>query len=244
MNDAKNKKSLRLVAAFSAVALAVPAVLGGCSAAFNASSAPPQSPAAWSDFYHVPEGTPYHVENSIAGVRLAAHRAGQAKAIDLDWHVTRDGVVVNTHWSQPLLKDGFTDPEGKIAQDARIEDLTWADVQRLRTRDGHAIQRAETMFRLCAELGVRMEFEAKGSAAFEDPALWQSLKVLADDTGLTARGLIQVKTISTTDGAPARLAAAHEAGFTTIILPRGSRALSRQAYGAVTDYVRGPFSWG
>lgn len=214
-----------------------PGLPGELSSHFN-SKAPAQVPDKWSNFLHA---TPYYKYDSIQGVEQAAEM-GADRAIDLDWHVTRDGVIVNTHGDKPL-ESGFYDPLKLVPRDKTVEQMTWQEVQRLRAPGGYAIQRAETMFALAAKLGVRIEFEAKNSKAFENVKTWQQVRKLAEENGLMARGLIQMKTLSTIPGAPARLAAAHAAGFTTILLPRGSRELPGKDYWPVTDYVRGPVWW-
>jgi len=205
---------------------------------------PPQVPDKWSHFLH---GTPYYKYDSVQGVKKAAKRKGKSKAIDLDWHMTKDGVLVNTHWGQPL-KYGFHDPKHKIRKNAKIEDLTWAQVKRLRAH-GYRISRAEEIFNLCAKKGVRMEFEAKASKDFEKPAAWQKVRKLADKYHMRQKGKIQVKTIarpSSHKAAARRLAQARKAGFVTFLLPRdwGKKKISKKEFVPVTSYVRGHPHWG
>lgn len=198
-------------------------------------------PRRWRGFQHL---TPYHRGNSIRGLQRAVRRGRDS--VDLDFRVTRDGVVVNTHWPRPLAH-GFIDPTGKLATHARIEDLTAAQVARLRTRrGGYRIHTAERILTEAAQRGLKVEFEAKDSHAFTDPGVWADLarlvRVIRTDAGPLP---IIVKTLSNRpDPATAgrRLKAAKIAGFRTMLLPRGRRTMP-EVYRRHVDYVRGWVRW-
>jgi hypothetical protein len=87
-----------------------------------------------------------------------------------------------------------------------------------------------------------VEFEAKGSKRFEygygGLKTFLRMKKIVDAN----RANVQVKTISNIPGAKRRLAAAHKAGFTTILLPRGTRRVPKSWWPYI-DYVRGPVWW-
>lgn len=197
-------------------------------------SKPAKSPRAipgmWARFAHF---TPYRKSNSIRGLD-EAKRLGY-KAIDLDLQATRDGVPIVTHWST-IDKDGFSAPG--IPRGARFSDLTWAQVSRLRSRDGYRVHTARAMIRMAHRRGLRVELEAKQSAAFEHVATWLPLARTVRRTGAD----VQVKTLSTLGKPAHRLRAAHEAGFTTILLPRGTLRARREWWPFI-DYVRGPVFW-
>lgn len=114
--------------------------------------------------------TPYRKNNSPAGIRAAA-KAG--RRIDLDAHITKDGRWANIHWARPG-REGFRYTAASVAAGvpkwkqgrlvgARVEDLTWAVVRTLRTREGDRIQGMGAALRLAAMLGVDVEVEPKGT---------------------------------------------------------------------------------
>lgn len=197
---------------------------------------PKHVPGAWAKFAHL---KPYYVNDSIDGLDWAVKHG--YNAIDLNFHVTRDKIIVNTHWSQPLLH-GFHDPLGKIATNAQIKDLTWREVSRLRSVDGHRIRTAGRMLREAKKRGLRVEFEAKNSPAFTNSDIWRRVKDLADKLHLS----LQMKVESWVDvpgGAPAILAAAKAGGIgARIVLPR-KPVLKKSDYWGVANYVRGPVVW-
>ncbi len=206
----------------------------GVRADHPASRRPPPLPKKWSTFFH---GTNYRFANSLQGLK---HASKNQKAIDLDVNITKDGVAVNTHWADVLQRGGFYDPKGKLPKNARVSQLTAAEVFRLRSKDGYRIRSMKYMLRKAAKLGVRVEYEAKGSKPFEYGK--GGLKTFVDAKKISdaARTQVFVKTISTTSGAMERLKAAHRAGFTTVLLPRGPVPKSWRPY---IDYVRGPVKW-
>lgn len=176
-------------------------------------------PAKWNGFQHL---DPYYVGNSIRGVRKAAKRKGTRRAIDLDWHVTKDNVWVNTHWGQPLLH-GFRDPWGKISKTAHISDLTWAQVSRLEAgprKRPYRINRAEKILALVLQLKIRVEIEVKSDQAFNRAEAWDAFAAIPVVQELNKRGLLQVKTLDNIGAPYKRLKQAHAHGFTTIILVR------------------------
>lgn len=188
-------------------------------------------PRAWRRFLHPRHGEPYHEVNSRRGI-LRAFALGIG--IDLDLNMTLDGVGVITHWLRPLLLDGFRAPKGSgIRRWARIDRLTWAQVQTLRTADGYRIRRVEDQLRFAAEVGVkRVELEPKRSRGLARPRLWRDIRRAAP-AGL----LVVVKCISRNPRCHAILAAAKTAGFTTMVLARGR--FTPAAWRDVADYVRG-----
>ncbi len=195
---------------------------------------PPQVPKKWSHFLHAKN---YRYENSVQGLK---HAAKHEKAIDLDVNITKDGVAVNTHWGDVLKRGGFHDPLHKIPKNAKISQLTAKEVLRLRSKDGYRIHTMKYMLRKAGKLHVRVEYEAKGSKPFEYGK--GGLKTFVDTKKIAAAAHTQIfmKTISTTPGALARLKAAHRAGMTTVLLPRGPVPKSWRPY---IDYVRGPAKW-
>ncbi len=158
--------------------------------------------------YHVAKGEPYHRGNSLRGIRRAA-RLGY-DAIDLDLQITSDGVVVNTHWGQPLLRDGFYDPRGRIKRTARVRDLTWREVKRLRTRDGYRIRRLRRVLRACKRHGIEACLEPKNDPRFTRDRVWASIRADADLTGAH----VSVRALRHLGRGVRRVRAARRAGFT------------------------------
>lgn len=199
------------------------------------------SPRRWRGAIHL---LPYFVGDSMKAVRTAARRKRRSRrAVDLNWHITKNGVWVATHWPKPL-RHGFHDPLGLIDRDADIWDLTWAEVSRLRAgRNGRIrIHRAETILASALVFGVRVEFEVKDSPAAETVAAWRTLFEIPVVGELVRRGLLQVKTLSDLPGAGARLRACEQAAeaaeldVPTILLRRGP---VRRLAARFADYIRG-----
>jgi glycerophosphoryl diester phosphodiesterase len=183
-------------------------------------------------FFHVAEGKPYHLEDSRRGVLTAIRN--RFRWIDLDCQVTKDGIPIITHWGRPMERDGFRDPLGKIDPHRSVEELTWEQVSRLRTRDGYRIWRADDLCNLAIKCGLRVELELKTDAITE-----RHLQVLR--AALTKPKRVQVKTLSNLPKHPGmRLARAKRAGFKTIILARGPMP---KAWQPSCDYVRGRAVW-
>ncbi len=177
----------------------------------------------------------YALNDSTAGVLLAKQL--RYRWIDLNFQVTRDGVIVCTHWSQPL-RHGWRDPLGKLDRNTRVWQMTWAEVRRLRHRSGRRIYTGLGILRYAARHGVGVEFEVKPSPGFKVPSTWAMIRRVADETDLD----IEVKAIHNLGDAGLYLKRAHEAGFTTIVLPRGTRRIST-TWWPFLDYVRGPVRW-
>jgi len=146
--------------------------------------------------FHKKHSVLYHTENSLRGIRAAAKMMRRVRGrlvhrwneIDLDLTMTKDGVIVNSHWGRPLLKDGFIDPEGKIGKQARTHDLTWEEIHRLHTKDGYRIRKLETALRECARVGIGARLEPKVDVRFEDVETWLPVKAQADRLGVKVKG--------------------------------------------------------
>lgn len=128
--------------------------------------------------FHKAHRTPYHVENSIRGIRKAK-RAGYA-GIDLDLQITKDGVIVNTHWPRPMMRDGFRDPKRKLRRWRTVGSMTWAEVSRLRAPGGYRINTLDRALAECARVGITAVVEPKGDKRFLNQAVWDGIKASAN----------------------------------------------------------------
>lgn len=195
--------------------------------------APPPAPAAATkraprrSVFHVHKGQPYHLEDSLRGIRLAVARL--FKWIDLDCHVTADGVLIITHWDNPR-HEKFADPAGKVdVRGKKFEDLTWAEVRVLRSPDGYRIQRADVAVPYALSKGLKVELEAKTTAI-------NAAELVYLRNHLSDRRKVQVKAFP--KFLPA-LEAAHKAGFVTIALTHaGQESVPASAKSWLT-YFRG-----
>jgi hypothetical protein len=193
-------------------------------------------PRAWRRFFHVEKGRPYHEENSLRGAKEAIARG--YRAIDWDVRCTKDGVMVLCHWARPMMMDGFFAPKDSgILRTARIEELTWAQVKTLRTRDNYRIIRVSTALRYAKTVGLaRVELEAKDSPLLGFRETWLPVRRLARALRLD----VQVKGLSTIASTPQNLAAAKAAGLVTILAVHSTLARS---WANVADYYRGKIVW-
>lgn len=150
----------------------------------------------------------YAFENSPAGIAFAA-KNGYA-SIDLDMQITKDGVPVATHWSQPLKKDGFYDPLGKIGKDKKVKDMTLAEVMRLRNKDGRSqIYPVSTMIQHLKQNGIAGDFEAKNDPRFATDKIMGTLANQVRAAGIRAN----LKSIHRGPGTDKILKEAQQHGF-------------------------------
>lgn len=146
-----------------------------------------QSIYATGMFHKGAKGAPntYAFENSPAGIQFAAEHG--YSSIDLDMQITKDGVPVATHWSQPMAKDGFFDPEHKLRPNTKVSDMTLAEVMRLRNKDGQSrIFPVETMIAELKKHGIAGDLEAKDDPRFASDEVMGYLADLVRQSGVKA----------------------------------------------------------
>jgi hypothetical protein len=183
---------------------------------------------------------PYWRGDSLAAIRRAKRKG--YRYIDQNINLTKGDadaatranrpVAVVKHW--PLIrKDGFshrvtgTGKKGKeararhkLGRNARISDLSWSEVSKLRRARGSAKYRtAKVHMQMCADTHIILCAEVKGDPRFGHLKVMQDLRADATATGAT----VYVMTLQNLGNPLARLKAAKEAGFQTALLPRGKR---------------------
>lgn len=213
-------------------------------------AAPKPSPKVWGSFAHSSPDKAYEGD-SLRGIKRASRRKGHAKAADINGAGrTRDGILVGLHWSQPLLHgfrwDRKTPARLKaLPKTVRIDQLTYAEARHLVAGVSYRINKLEALFDLAAKLGVRVEFEPKGSATFFREETWREIASWPSTKSLRRRDLFQVKRLILIPGAARCLKAAHAVGFETIVSTTGAKSnvLSLKRYSGKADYVRGAVRW-
>lgn len=158
----------------------------------------------------------YAFENSPAGIEFAAKKG--YTSIDIDMQITKDGVPVATHWSKPLEKDGFYDPQGKIKEGTRVSEMTLAEVMRLRNKDGRSqIYPMATMIKELKKHGIAGDLEAKDDNRFASDEVMGQLADMVREAGIKAN----LKTINRGERSAKIVDAAQDHGFyVKIALPR------------------------
>lgn len=137
--------------------------------------------------WHKKHSQPYHVENSLRGIRFAAAHGWDE--IDLDLNISKDNIIVNTHWSRPLWKDGFKDPQHKTKKMTFVKSMTWATLSRLYADPGHyKINTLQTALRECKKHHIGARLEPKADKRFEDVETWIPVKKYADKHGVKVKG--------------------------------------------------------
>jgi hypothetical protein len=136
---------------------------------------------------HTAKGVPYHVGNSIRGLRWM-FRIGKRDA-DRDTTTTRDGVPVNTHWDRPLMH-GFRDPTGQWGQWQRITGSTWEQTKVLRTKKGnYRINSTNTDLAEMGRLGYRRAtIEPKSWKNMDNQKVWDEIAAMGKKHGVPLRG--------------------------------------------------------
>lgn len=181
-------------------------------------------PARWNHFQHL---QPYRRGNSPEGIRKASQRPGVARAIDLDFQMSRDDIFLNTHWHTPE-REGFRYLDGKGAVCRRRFARMPARVAvTLRTLDGYTIQTGGTALRLAAEGRVRVEAELKAVPS------QRALERLADTAkayyGDDWQQWVQIKMLAAFPWRTA-LKRAHRAGFITFVIGYSGDPAALPAY--------------
>ena len=168
----------------------------------------------------------YAFENSPAGIKFAAEHG--YKSIDIDLQITKDGVPVATHWSKPMAKDGFYDPEGRLGKNTKVSQMTLAEVMRLRNKDGQS--RIYPVSQLMGEFkkhGIAADFEAKDDPRFKTDKVMGYLANLVRQTGIKAN----MKSIDRGPRSLEILKAAQKQGFWTRFATGGGKKGRPLGYG-------------
>ena len=159
------------------------------------------------EMFHKSKPQTYAFENSPAGVLFAARH--DFDSIDVDAHLTKDKVVVYTHWKRPMVQDDFYDPERKLAEDTPINEMTFEEVSRLKNRDGQSqIIDNNRMIKILAAKGLNASIELKtADVTSQLPEIINAL----DKHQVKA----YIKADTTKDALDKALAKAREVGFWT-----------------------------
>jgi hypothetical protein len=198
--------------------------------------------------FHIPHGTAYAIENSPAGIERAVKR--MFRWIDMDCHVTKDGVPVLAHWDT-IRKDKFEITpafRAKYGDDPKVTEVLAEDLLTLQTTPlawsvwGRQRRRVayltveDAMHRVAAFPRLGLALEAKGGKAFTDTDTWKGIEAMRLGAGLPKERFM-VMTLKKIGGAQARLAAAHEAGHDTVLMPE--RAPVPREWEPVITWIRG-----
>jgi len=170
---------------------------------------------AWPRIYHLDWPRWKHEENSIQGIGLAK-RLGFT-GIDLDLLITKDSVIVVCHWHRPQLKDNFFDPHHRIAVRRAVEQLTWAELQTLRSKDHdhhYRIIRVERALAECARRRIKPVLEPKDDKRFEQDWPWVVIVAYARQLGILNRVYVySIRNLNTPGAGVRRVAAARKNGI-------------------------------
>jgi hypothetical protein len=177
--------------------------------------------------YHVQHPTPKHVENSDRGILHTAHDP-DLNAVDLDGLITKAdprcpvcpagmcrGHLVGCHWQEPMIRDGFHDPAGRLERHAMVRDMTLEEVCRLEaTTDGHTyrIRPLAHLVALCGHHGVTAVVEPKPDHRWEEEWPWRQL-LNAAHVGRTDLRAYALRNLPVPGAGARRLAPAHRLGI-------------------------------
>jgi hypothetical protein len=205
-------------------------------------------PADRRRIFHIPHGTAYAIENSPAGIEHAVKR--MFRWIDMDCHVTKDGVPVLAHWDT-IRKDKFEATAAftaKYGRSPKVTDVLAEDLFTLQTTPlrwsvwGRERRRvaymsvADAMQQIAQFPKLGLALEAKGGEAFTRTDTWTGIEATRLGAGLPKERFM-VMTLKKIGGAHARLTAAHEAGHDTVLMPE--RSSVPRDWEPVITWVRG-----
>lgn len=115
------------------------------------------------DLYHRSGKVPYAFGNSVEGIQHADSK--NYDRIDIDIMTTKDGVIVAQHTMSALRTEpiwgGFKDPEGKYKPGTKIQELTFAEVSRLRHVDGYRMYTIDEIISAVSKTDMTVIFEMK-----------------------------------------------------------------------------------
>lgn len=127
----------------------------------------------------------YAFENTPEGIKFAAENGYES--IDLDMLITKDGIPVATHYKNPMETDGFYDPLGKLDKDTKVNEMTFAEVSRLRNEDGQSqIYPMSTMIEHLKKNGIAGDLEAKDDPRFATDKVMGEIAGMVRDAGIPA----------------------------------------------------------
>ncbi|GAB7004420.1 hypothetical protein JCM18899A_18930 [Nocardioides sp. AN3] len=165
--------------------------------------------------------------DSVRGVNWAADHG--FRVIDVNCLLSADGTPHAQHGAPyGLAQQGFLPKRDK----RKVRDLTDVELARLRSPDGYRVPPMVLIFKAAKQRGVRIEVEAKDDRRFTRPSTWLDMaadaqRVFGDDWAQH----VEMKVLTNLSGGLAYAlkvcAAAHAAGWPTMILPRGSARLRR-----------------
>ena len=142
--------------------------------------------------------------------------------------ITKDGVPVGTHYTEPMKKDGFYDPLRKLDQSTKVSEMTFAEVSRLRNKDGQSrIYPMSTMIEELKKNGIAGDLEAKDDSRFATDEVMGQLADQVRDAGIRAN----LKTIDRGSRSFDTLESAQKHGFWVRTATGNNRKARRFGYG-------------
>lgn len=193
--------------------------------------APLKAPAKWGVFKHLDSSKFMDYYSAIMN----------HKAVDVDAQASKQGTAWGAHWQTLSLLRVF-DPLGKIKQTAKLNQLTDAEIGRLRSKDGKRLHRVSDLLRLAWKHKTRIELELKDVFSL---AYMKRLMAVAAVKELHKAKLLQFKTLAAMAGSVQRLTPAQLAGGVTMLsfTDYKGKGISKVAAWPMVDYVRGTPKW-
>lgn len=173
------------------------------------------------------------LSDSLQGINHAAKL--KYPRIDINMLPGASGRNYGVHWPKPM-EHGWRDRAGEMARDTFIWDMSDEEVGRLwYPKDPRlSVSTMAALLTRCAEVGVSAEVEPKGATAYRYQFPWERLQRAQELTGAVA----VVKSLTIFKQWTFALEQAYDHGFTTMMLPRGTRIFRRERW-ATVEQVRG-----
>jgi N-acetylmuramoyl-L-alanine amidase len=195
---------------------------------------PKHAPAKWSHFTHL---DPAHYMDYY----YAIMHAPKGGAVDVDGQRSAQGTMWALHWGT-VGKNHLHDPKKLIASTRRINTLSDAEIDRLRSPNGKKPHKMRQLLVLAWSRRVRIELELK----VYFPLLYiKKLLSVPDISSLHKAQLLQFKTLAKISGSISRLTPVQHAGGITILTftDYSGKGISKLNAWPVVDYVRGTPKW-
>lgn len=195
---------------------------------------PQQAPPRWSKFAHLDPA-------KYMDYYKAIQQTARGGAVDVDVQKSKTGTAWGLHWPT-VGKNHLSDPKKQISGTTRIDALTDAQIDRLRSAAGKKPHKMVELLKLANDRGVRIEMELK----VPFPAAYvKSFMATPHIAAMNKAGRLQVKTLAKLAGPSDRLAEFQRYGAVTLLSFTGytGAGIPKQYAWPVTDYYRGTPKW-
>ena len=116
-------------------------------------------------------------ENSLIALKMAAERG--YRMVEIDMRLTKDNVFITQHDNSFRRYYGI---------DRKVNDMTWAEIRRLKSQSGSKVQKLENVLRVCSKNNLNVMIDNKVSG--NDTVLFSEVVNMLDKYHLRNNALM------------------------------------------------------